>query len=84
MAVNKISDCLVRPLFDQFFESVLQLVLFVFVFVLFVPSCNWFKCEIGRAHVWTPVTRPDLVCRLLLEKKKKKIIKTPSTVSVII
>ena len=27
--------------------------------------------EIGRAHVWTPVTRPDLVCRLLLEKKKK-------------
>ena len=28
--------------------------------------------EIGRAHVWTPVTRPDLVCRLLLEKKKKK------------
>ena len=27
--------------------------------------------EIG-AHVWTPVTRPDLVCRLLLEKKKKK------------
>ena len=28
--------------------------------------------EIGRAHVWTPVTRPDLVCRLLLEKKKKQ------------
>ena len=28
--------------------------------------------EIGRAHVWTPVTRPDLVCRLLLEKKKKE------------
>ena len=28
--------------------------------------------EDGRAHVWTPVTRPDLVCRLLLEKKKKK------------
>ena len=27
--------------------------------------------EIGRAHVWTPVTRPDLVCRLLLEKKNK-------------
>ena len=27
--------------------------------------------EIGRAHVWTPVTRPDLVCRLLLEKKKQ-------------
>ena len=29
-----------------------------------------FRHEIGRAHVWTPVTRPDLVCRLLLEKKK--------------
>ena len=28
------------------------------------------RFEIGRAHVWTPVTRPDLVCRLLLEKKK--------------
>ena len=24
--------------------------------------------EIGRAHVWTPVTFTDLVCRLLLEK----------------
>ena len=29
--------------------------------------------EIGRAHVWTPVTLIYLVCRLLLEKKKKKI-----------
>ena len=29
--------------------------------------------QIGRAHVWTPVTRPDLVCRLLLEKKKFNI-----------
>src|SRR3546814_4492078 len=28
--------------------------------------------EIGRAHVWTPVTNAHLVCRLLLEKKKKK------------
>src|SRR3546814_6982202 len=25
--------------------------------------------EIGRAHVRTPVTKADLVCRLLLEKK---------------
>ena len=25
--------------------------------------------EIGRAHVWTPVTRPDLVCRLLLARQ---------------
>src|SRR3546814_8095044 len=27
--------------------------------------------EIGRAHVRTPVTNAQLVCRLLLEKKKK-------------
>src|SRR3546814_3754289 len=27
--------------------------------------------QIGRAHVWTPVTNAQLVCRLLLEKKKK-------------
>ena len=36
------------------------------------------SCKIGRAHVWTPVTFLYLVCRLLLEKKKKnkrKIIK---------
>src|SRR3546814_2325620 len=26
--------------------------------------------EIGRAHVLTPVTNANLVCRLLLEKKK--------------
>ena len=28
--------------------------------------------QIGRAHVWTPVTVNNLVCRLLLEKKNKK------------
>src|SRR3546814_2451703 len=28
--------------------------------------------QIGRAHVWTPVTNAHLVCRLLLEKKKKQ------------
>src|SRR3546814_8946657 len=27
--------------------------------------------QIGRAHVGTPVTNAQLVCRLLLEKKKK-------------
>src|SRR3546814_2332300 len=27
--------------------------------------------EIGRAHVGTPVTNAHLVCRLLLEKKKR-------------
>src|SRR3546814_1117559 len=26
--------------------------------------------QIGRAHVWTPVTNAHLVCRLLLDKKK--------------
>src|SRR3546814_5704205 len=29
------------------------------------------RVEIGRAHVCTPVTNAHLVCRLLLEKKKK-------------
>src|SRR3546814_2033059 len=27
-----------------------------------------FYLQIGRAHVWTPVTNAQLVCRLLLEK----------------
>ena len=30
------------------------------------------ELQIGRAHVWTPVTLIYLVCRLLLEKKKKR------------
>src|SRR3546814_4969036 len=30
------------------------------------------QVEIGRAHVRTPVTNAQLVCRLLLEKKKTK------------
>src|SRR3546814_1520576 len=29
------------------------------------------KHKIGRAHVCTPITNAHLVCRLLLEKKKK-------------
>src|SRR3546814_14237297 len=33
--------------------------------------------QIGRAHVRTPVTNAQLVCRLLLEKKNK--IQTPDT-----
>src|SRR3546814_9559272 len=28
--------------------------------------------KIGRAHVWTPVTNAQLVCRLLLDTKTKK------------
>src|SRR3546814_4761469 len=32
--------------------------------------------QIGRAHVWTPVTNAHLVCRLLLEKKKYYKMKT--------
>src|SRR3546814_3305513 len=28
--------------------------------------------QIGRAHVWTPVTNAHLVCRLLLEKKNTR------------
>src|SRR3546814_7950834 len=34
----------------------------------------WEKNKIGRAHVRTPVTNANLVCRLLLEKKQKNII----------
>src|SRR3546814_8488714 len=30
------------------------------------------RSEIGRAHVYTPVTNAHLVCRLLLEKKNEK------------
>src|SRR3546814_8606447 len=31
----------------------------------------WSGDEIGRAHVCTPVTNAHIVCRLLLDKKKK-------------
>src|SRR3546814_6802153 len=34
-------------------------------------SWAWEDVQIGRAHVCTPVTNAQLVCRLLLEKKKK-------------
>ena len=34
--------------------------------------------QIGRAHVWTPVTSAHLVCRLLLEKKN--ITCTPASI----
>src|SRR3546814_7435162 len=32
--------------------------------------------QIGRAHVWTPVTNAHLVCRLLLEKKNNMTLAT--------
>src|SRR3546814_5615544 len=31
------------------------------------------RVEIGRAHVGTPVTNANLVCRLLLDKKKPEL-----------
>ena len=37
----------------------------------YMPYRQLSTTEIGRAHVWTPVTLIYLVCRLLLEKKKK-------------
>src|SRR3546814_6342025 len=40
----------------------------VFVFPDLNTGNNTYK-EIGRAHVCTPVTNAQLVCRLLLEKK---------------
>src|SRR3546814_7462677 len=36
---------------------------------LLVETVRWLAAEIGRAHVCTPVTNAQLVCRLLLEKK---------------
>src|SRR3546814_7044876 len=36
------------------------------------------EAEIGRAHVCTPVTNAHLVCRLLLEKKKRQHIQQPN------
>src|SRR6056297_4085432 len=36
-----------------------------------VPLLEPRRLEIGRAHVCTPVTPEKIVCRLLLEKKKK-------------
>src|SRR3546814_8387096 len=30
------------------------------------------QCKIGRAHVRTPVTNANIVCSLLLDKKKKR------------
>src|SRR3546814_7243709 len=38
--------------------------------IAFVPSFPRKREQIGRAHVCTPVTNAQLVCRLLLEKKK--------------
>src|SRR3546814_3007368 len=35
--------------------------------------------EIGRAHVWTPVTNAHLVCRLLLAKKHTQNKSRPTT-----
>src|SRR3546814_2319618 len=35
--------------------------------------------QIGRAHVCTPVPNAQLVCRLLLEKKKTPNTKTPKS-----
>src|SRR3546814_2022643 len=37
-----------------------------------IDPANATAAKIGRAHVSTPVTNAHLVCRLLLEKKKKK------------
>src|SRR3546814_4770256 len=48
---------------------------------IFAVSPNLeFYLQIGRAHVWTPVTNAHLVCRLLLEKKKKQL-NTPSHIT---
>src|SRR3546814_4145685 len=43
------------------------------------PNILCWATEIGRAHVCTPVTNAHIVCRLLLEKKKKILIKLNKT-----
>src|SRR3546814_1934609 len=40
--------------------------------VYFVQSTGALEKQIGRAHVLTPVTNEQLVCRLLLEKKNSE------------
>src|SRR3546814_10905349 len=37
------------------------------------PPAHRPRCQIGRAHVGTPVTNAHLVCRLLLVKKKETL-----------
>src|SRR3546814_526779 len=44
----------------------------------FTASAHGAREKIGRAHVCTPVTNAHIVCRLLLEKKNKKLTKTLS------
>src|SRR3546814_8134812 len=41
------------------------------VSLAFAAPLDCLYAEIGRAHVCTPVTNAHLVCRLLLEQKKK-------------
>src|SRR3546814_6599455 len=43
----------------------------VFLVERFLDAADEFG-QIGRAHVWTPVTNAHLVCRLLPEKKNKQ------------
>src|SRR3546814_7249457 len=37
-----------------------------------ILAAGYRASQIGRAHVWTPVTNAQIVCRLLLEKKKQQ------------
>src|SRR3546814_6510766 len=46
------------------------------VIVAFERGYPRFPAAIGRAHVSTPVTNTQLVCRLLLEKNKKTTVST--------
>src|SRR3546814_8821294 len=42
-----------------------------FAFLSLITQLYTFTGEIGRAHVCTPVTNTQLVCRLLLENENK-------------
>ena len=64
-----VNDVIRTPNFDRVAR---EGVLFRRAFVR-APSCTPCRSEIGRAHVCTPVTAYDIVCRRLLEKNKNKI-----------
>ena len=72
----------------QFFEFYGKLTLLFLKSILsfrkvhtYIPQVieQFIYIEIGRAHVWTPVTFLYLVCRLLLEKKNKYVSHTTWT-----
>src|SRR6187397_3275884 len=59
--------------FSYYFLLSFRFRIFLLNSVIFLEDLLQYSQQIGRAHVRTPVTVHHLVCRLLLEKKKKMI-----------